>query len=251
MPSYLIVALLFLLPITICVGVFLWFPANLPAPPQCDISYYRVVVIPETPQLTGIKIQEYVILSDDAGFTPPANWVNVSIDNQVGFQLPERKAIIENRGFILKEVVVPPPAIYCDYLDNTLVELDDFPINTFYAAHYARDIQKYPYIDTETITWNSGDLEVRFGFIPPPFQFFQPLLNPLIGASSLNQWVVGIIGVIGAVIFTPIIKPVLTDTAQKALKTKINDAEKLPKPTAKLIISDKGDEKEIEIKKKR
>lgn len=228
--------------------VFFTLNAYHPYVPTCDISDYRITAIPESSQLTSITIQEYVVPKDVKKFNPPSSWITSSIDNQEGFSLPERKATIQNRGFLLKEVIIEP-SISCS--DDVFIELNDFPRNSFYAAHYAKDLQKYPYVDTETVTWNPESRVVKFSYIIPPFQVVSPLLTPLVGASNINQWIVGLIGIIGALIFTPIIKTVFTESAQKYLKDKLSDSEITPKQTAKLIISEKGDEKEVEIKKKR
>jgi hypothetical protein len=218
----------------------------------CRGINYRVIAIPETTQLNNIRIQEYVTLKDKNSiftFRPPQNWIEVNLNNQTEFQLPERTATIENRGFLLKEVAFSPP-IPCNgyYESQTSVKLVDFPLNSFYAAHDVQGLQRLPYLNTETITWNSDNLDVKFGYIPPPYQFLQTLLRPLIGASLLNQWLIGIIGIIGTFVFVPFISPVFTEIAQSAIKNKINNTQKATKPTAKLIVSDKGDEKEIEIK---
>lgn len=223
--------------------LFSFLPQNA-APRPCPYSYYRVVLSPETPKLDRINIQEYVILNTLVMSTPPADWTPVDINNQTGFSSPVSEAKIENHGFLLKEVTIP--SIGCSLDVN--VELHDFPLNTFYEAHYAEGLQKYPYIDTETITWNAPGTDVKFSYIPPPFQLVKPLLTPLIGASSLNQWLIGIIGVIGSVIFVPIIQPVLIDAAQKAFKNKINGAKKPTKRTTKVIISEKDDKKRMKKK---
>jgi len=218
-----------------------------PLPPQCPISYYRIVASPQTNQLKSIKIQEFVVLRENTSFTPPSSWMPTYVDNQTGFQLPEKVATIEQKGFLLKEVSFQS-SISCS--SSTFVELNDFPLNSFFAAHYARDLQKYPYVGTETITWNSSFENVRFSYITPPFQMVKPILNPLVGASSVNQWFMGFVGIIGAVIFTPFIKPVLAEIAQKSIKNKISNADVQTKQTVKLIVSEKGEEKEIEVKKK-
>jgi len=63
--------------------------------------------------------------------------------------------------------------------------------------------------------------------------------------------IVGFIGLIGAVILTPIVKPALTDIAQSKLKSWLDrtPAKKLVNK-GKLIISSDGTEKEIETKEK-
>ena len=231
-------------------------PLLLPSP--CEASYYRVVVKPETAQLNKILIQEFVIPNNNV-YSPPSSWTAINIGNETGYSLPEIEATIKNRGFLLKEASFQssiPFHYYCGYTD---VELNDFPLNTFYAAYYAEDLKKYPYIDTETITWRIANpwfmwftpsRNIKFSYITPPFQMVKPLLTPLIGASLLNQWLIGIISILGTAIFTPIIKPVLIDIAQKSIKNRVGSSESQVKQTAKLIISEKGDVKEVEIKKK-
>jgi len=242
----LLVFILFGFVITFVFSFLFYLPLNSIRP--CEVSYYRVVATPKTPQLNGITIQEFVIPKNSMSFTPPVDWTATYIGSETGFSLPEIEATIENRGFLLKEASFRS-SIYCS--DKVNVELHDFPLNSFYAAHYAQGLEKFPYIDTETITWNSSDESVRFSYVTPPFQIVKPILNPLMGASSMNQWLMGFIGIIGTVIFAPIIKPVFTEIAQKSIKNKISSPDVQTKQTAKLIISEKGEEKEIEVKKKR
>jgi hypothetical protein len=180
----------------------------------CAISYYRVVAVPQTSQLHKITIQEFVVLNDNSSFSVPADWIATYVDDLAGYSLPGIEATIIKRGFLLEEVNFQS-AMPCK--PKVTVELDDFPLNAFYESFYAQDLHKYPYIDTETITWDSLSEDIRFSFIKPPFQIVKPLLMPLIGVNTISEWFIGIFGIIGALIFTPIIKPLLIEIAQNQL----------------------------------
>lgn len=239
--------------VAICVTIFSFVWALLPSqklpvilPPLCPISYYRVVAIPETDQVRSIRIHEFVVLDKIAYDTPPSSWIPTYVDDQAGFQLPEKTATIEQKGILLKEVNFQS-SILCS--NDTFVVLSDFPSGSFFAAHYAQDLQKYPYVDSETITWNSSYKNVRFSYVLPPFHVIRPILNPLMGVSSTNQWFMGFIGIIGTAILVPIFKPVLTEIVQESVKKRIGKKVRRGQ-TAKLIIVDHGEEKEIEIKTK-
>jgi len=196
--------------------IFRFGPLEATKPPPCPFLHYRVVAMPETPHLDSIKIQQLVTLDNNVSFTPPSTWAQTYIDNQPAYRLPDIEATIDQRGFLLKEVSFQSSSVWCNITED--VELDDFPLNSFYAAHDAQDLQRHPYIDTETITWGSLSSTITFSYITPPFQEVRALLTPVLGASSLNQWLIGIIGMVGTLIFSPIVKPVLTDNFQKSIK---------------------------------
>jgi len=216
--------------------------------PPCYISKYKIVATPESYQLNSIKIQEFIIIKDNGEFTAPNNWTATYVDSQSGFRLPEKTANIKNYGLLLKEVVIEP-SVSCS--DDVFVELSDFPQNSFYAAHYAKGIQKFPYTDTETITWSPESINVKFSYIAPPFQVISPALMPLMGATTTSQLVIGLISLLGTFIFTPIIKPIFAEVTQKYAQKKLSSLGNQPQQVVKLIISEKGDEKEIKIEKKR
>jgi hypothetical protein len=125
------------------------------------------------------------------------------------------------------------------------------PQGSFLAARDATDIQKHPYVGTETVTWSVLNLEdeLTFAFIPPPFQYVRPIIQPLIGASTLNQWVLGIMGLIGALVISPIVKPVILSTAQKRFAAWLEkrSGEKGSEPAKKLSTTD--DSAAVEQKK--
>ncbi len=185
----------------------------------CPIASYHAVVAPDSTRLNGFQIQETVTLVEGGEFTPPDTWSAEMVDNQPGYRLPAGQAAIDSRGFLLKEARVDP-SVTCN--ESALVELRDVPRNAFYAAAYARDLQQYPYVDTETVTWDPGSGEIRFSYIVPPFQILRPVLSPLIGASSISQWLLGLLALLGTFVFTPIVRPVLEEFAQNWLKKKLH-----------------------------
>lgn len=113
------------------------------------------------------------------------------------------------------------PKVYSNsYLmsrDTRLVLLRDAPRGSFLAAKNAEKMEKHPYMDTETVSWSVMDLEegITFAFVPPPFHYIRPMIEPLLGVSGLNEWVLGILGLSGSILLTPIVKPVLLSIAQK------------------------------------
>ncbi len=252
--------------------IILLAPFNLAYFPPCAISYYRLTIKPKDSQLSKFKVQEFIVFSpqivETVNFTPYSTWVSMDIDDQKGYQLPETELAGNSLGFLLKEVsfdsanayynsLFPDPHVLMRYnlspsCKEAVVELQDFPLNSFYAAREANELKMYPYVDTETITWNSKNLSergIRFAYVQPPFQSLKPLLSPFIGASSISQWIIGLIGIISAVLFTPIAKPVFTEILQKRFKKEMDNVVTPVKDTRKIIVSGKGDEKDVEIKK--
>lgn len=217
----LVPAILAALAVLLAVAVLIFFRPHLSQSPPgitCPVGTYRVAIDPVTPRLQQLRVQEAVILVEGTDYQPPADWTPALVDNQPGYLLPPTQAQINRRGFLLREAVIAN-SVTCR--SAAFVELNDFPLNAFYAAVYADNLQHYPYVDTETITWRPGSRDVRFSYISPPFQFLRPVLAPLMGASSASQWAIGIISVLGTLVFVPIIQPVLVEMIQKILKKQV------------------------------
>lgn len=213
-----------LLGLVVLFGVFLMSRSRQSASPiiLCPVAEHYIVIDPDTPRLQGFQIHEAVTLVEGVEFSPPAEWQAALVHNQPGYNLPDRSAAVAKRGFLLREAAVSN-ALACS--ENTFIELNDIPLNTFYAAVYAYDEQHFPYVDTETITWTPGSSDVRFSYIAPPFQVLRPLLSPVMGASSASQWVVGLASIAGTLIFYPIIQPIMVEMIQKVVKKKLGMTE--------------------------
>jgi len=192
--------------------------------------------------------------------------------------LLEREVTSTNVGLLTREVRIVPIQVdssgdatitlpdgrtlkgsICSFsCENIDVELHDAPKGSFLAAKDAEKIQKYPYIDTETVSWSVINLKqgIIFAFVPPPFHHVRPIIEPLLGASALNQWVLGILGLIGTILITPIVKPVILTTAQKTFGSWLDrqsgaKAYEETKKKATIVISGTGKEKEVDVSEKK
>ena len=114
-------------------------------------------------------------------------------------------------GHILKGTIC---TYTCEKID---VELNDAPKGSFLAARNAENIHRYPYIDTETISWSVINLDqgITFAFVPPPFNFVRPIIDPLLGVAALDQWLLGILGTVCTLVVTPVVKPLIQEAARK------------------------------------
>jgi hypothetical protein len=75
-----------------------------------------------------------------------------------------------------------------------------------------------------------------------------PILKPFVEISSLSELVIGLFGIIVGLIVTPIVKPVLSNLVQNKIKSWLDRlTKKKPSKKVTLIVSSKGEEKEIEI----
>lgn len=203
----------------VCLSVFVFQPHMSQYPNIiCPIASYRIVAVPVSSQLKGFQVEEYVTLVDGVEYKPAETWTPAMVDGRPGYRLPAQPVAVTSRGFLLKEALIASSVTCCE---SALVEIKDIPLDAFYAAVYARDLQHYPYVDTETITWDPGSDDIRFSYIVPPFQILRPVFAPLMGASSLSQWLLGLIALLGTFVFTPVVKPILVEFAQKWLKNKL------------------------------
>jgi hypothetical protein len=183
-------------------------------------------------------------------------------------QLSDRQIESQDRGFLLKEVSFTPSSTVTSELPNgnsritplnilnTQVNIRDMPKDSFYAAKDAENLTLDTYVDTQTVQWsvrNASD-GIVFAFIPTPFNILRPLVTPFVGISSWSEWLVAIIALVAGLIVHPIVAPVLNEIAKGRFKSWFDRPTTQPKTTqptetGKLIISAKGEEKEIEIKK--
>jgi hypothetical protein len=169
-----------------------------------------------------------------------------------------------NRGFLLREtsVVTPSPhwgvardgfagvdPRFVKWCDTVQVEVT-LPKGAFQDARKAFDMQRSRYGDSETVTWSLDDLRqgVTFSYVPPPYCRLRSILEPFLGLKSAGQWVVGIVGLIVGGLLAPVVGPTLVGFAKTRLGTWLESRfRKKPKDTARLVVSETGEEKEIEI----
>lgn len=207
------------------------YMTNPPPPPALIppiVEKYKVSV----EMLAGdtFKLQESVV---------PGMFYREAPDDWIS--LPSREIASHNIGFLLREIYIAPLDMdqkqdvkitlpdgktyggeFCgDTCPQVTVELVDFPKDAFFEAKTAENIERFPYIDTETITWsvrlpNKG---IAMAYIRPPFQLLHSILTPFLGISSFSQWTVAMIGLFISIIFIPIVLPVFNDMAQDRLKT--------------------------------
>src|SRR3990172_2845181 len=182
-------------------------------PPPALINEYYVTIDHSNWQSGIFRIKETVVINPE--------WVEYYRETNIptNVDLPEREVASTNVGLLTREIKIIP--IQADSSGNGMlalpdgrtlkgsicsfsckkiyVELHDAPKGSFLAAKDAEKVQKYPYIDTETISWSVINLKqgIAFAFVPPPFHYLRPILEPLLGASSLNQWILGLLGLIG------------------------------------------------------
>ncbi len=249
----------FLLLLVICSLYLFSFTLSL-RPPTVD--EYQVII--EQLDSQTFRVQENVIIEETTTVNQESKIEEILVS------LPERTVKSASRGLLLKELQIAPlkmsssgyisltlpsgnvlrGSLCRDYCPKSRIELLDFPTNSFYAAKDAQDIERFPYVNTESITWSVRNLEkgVIFAYIPSPYHYLRPILQPFVEASSIGQWAIALVSIIGTLVLTPIVQPVLTDLAQNRLKSLFKKAppERSGKK-ASLIISSKGEEKEIEI----
>lgn len=241
-------------------------------PGPCFISYYRMIIKPETADLDGFVAQQYISLNTDAlleehiNFNPPSTWIPIDLDGLTGFRLPDSKAIINIHGFLVKEAMINFFVFNDPNLDTIFnlspscekaeVRLQDMPLNTFIAVEGVSQLNRAPYLDTETIEWSAHiyqDQSVKFGYLPTRFRVLRSVLTPLLGVSSLGEWLAGVLATLTTMIMGLIIQPTLIDFGKKVFNRKLEkpviNTTETSDQIRKLIVSPDGKEKEIKIKK--
>lgn len=202
-----------------------------PAPPLIN-GYYLTITNPDW-KAGVFTIQETVVINPD--------WISFyhGTDLPQSVDLPERKVRSTSLGLLSRQVKIMPDqagpsgeavitlpdgrvlkgSICSLTCGKIVIVLHDVPAGSFLAAKDADDIKKAPYINTETVSWSvlDPDQGITFAFVPPPFNVVRPVIEPLLGVSSLNQWLLGILGLISTLLVSPLLKPLLFRAGQKMI----------------------------------
>jgi hypothetical protein len=82
------------------------------------------------------------------------------------------------------------------------VKVSGLPPNSFVQARFIREVDTASFIGEQQARWEvpRGEQRIAFSYVPARYAAWRTVLNPVVGANSIPQWVLGIIGVIGVVV---------------------------------------------------
>ena len=245
---------------------FPMFLSAVPAPPLIN-GYYLTITNPDW-KAGVFTIKETVVINQDWISFYHATGLPQSVD------LPERKVRSTSLGLLARQVKIMPDQVgpsgeaaitlpdgrilkgdICSLTCGKIViVLHDVPSGSFLAAKDADDIQEAPYIHTETVSWSvlDPDQGITFAFVPPPFNVVRPVIEPLLGVSSLDQWLLGILGLLSTLLVSPFVKPVLVRAGQKIIGHQVHEQpvtrpQKGIKRKPPVLIPNTGEQTEADI----
>ncbi len=218
--------------------------APIPRPPQRELNIRQVVlsVRPIEGDVQHLSVREEIVFDVTVGDQTEYNGLTVTY--------PERTVESAQRGFLLREATLEPlgrgyrESFELSLPDGTematslcsggscpltLVRLEDFAARSFVDARGATNVVSEPYLNTETISWSTRSLSrgVTFAYMPPPLHHLRPLIGPLIGASGVSEWVVGLVGMFGTAVATPVVRPLVENWLEdRAAETVIDTVKK-------------------------
>jgi hypothetical protein len=226
---------------------------------EIELTEYQAVIKPIEFSSGSFGISEKVTYDVKSVVCKQDYTVSKSVvEKDVVLSLPEKQITSTARGFLIRELRIVPLANSPLGVTNCCaklptIELRDFPRDSFYEAYDVQKMESSHYLDTEIIRWhyNYLDKEIIFAYIAPPFYVFRTLLMPLIGVTYQNQWMIALSSLIASAVVTAILKPLFIESAKNRLKSSFEkNSGKTQSPKTTIIVSGKGDEKEIEIRKK-
>jgi hypothetical protein len=278
------IALIFML--TGCGGGGIIVPLEEPQPLPIEVKEYHIDIVPVDESLDILKVRERLVFTENKEtILFHSGYSEILRGNKAEFLLPEKQVDSMARGLVLREVNIVP-FVFDDTLEfsdgtlisgdfrremvltftngitvtgainllDTEVRLVDFPKGTFFEAKNARDKRIETYLDTETIVWSAGEAahDIKFAYIPPPYNHIRPVLESFVEVFSFNQLVLVLLGLIMTMYVTPIVKPVIVDRFKEKFKAKIlPELDQKHDEIVNLIVSSDGQEKEVKVKKNR
>ncbi len=205
-----------------------FYPASLEN--KTTLKRYTVTVSPVNASLANLQVTEELV-------------VGLKLDDSTNqtVRLPSRTVTGTDRGFLLKQVSVgtitpdsegmatitpaggSPMEIVACCPQASLIELRKWPKDSFYVPRNAENAPTIvdDDVDTQRIDWSLHDFSegVSFTYIPPPFNGARSILSPLIGVSSLSEWILALLTVLGTGICKPIVSAVFMDVAKGKVKS--------------------------------
>ncbi len=223
------------------------------------IEHYQAVIVPLNPALETFVVKEEV----DYTFNERKNHL----------RLPERQLTATHRGLFINELTLNPlgadsfgtftwtlpdgttrkdKLCSIEACPTASVELKDWPTNSFYATKDVPDVKQTTYLDTQTLDWSISSLSdsIQVAYISSPFYSLRGILGPFVQASSIGDWLMTLLGILVASIVSPAVKATLGGVVQNRFKALIERTPPSPGKKTTLIVSAKGEEKEIEVKDK-
>ena len=196
---------------------------------QNILTEYHMTIEPVDFSAGYFNISEDVTNVVESSYCNSDFTVTTNIIDENTIHLPERKTRSSNRGLFFREIRIKPleDASISDKKStccsgSSIVELRDFPRNSFYEARYEPDtaISYSYYLDNETIMWDlrSTNDVIEFSYITSPFNAIRSLLSPIINITYQSHWPIAFLGFIVSSVITPIVKPVLVDLSKSKFK---------------------------------
>ena len=190
------------------------------------LKFYRATFEPINNQLTDFNLIEEVTVDKNA---------QVRIDKR---QLV-RRIESNNIGLIYKELKTKPlnldssdkvklRRVSGDYFEASFCEescpvsaikIFSMPAGAFQDADIAENLTVNPYLDQETISWVSSDIErgIRFAYIQPPYHRFWRFIKPFLILASLPSSILVNLGTIIAIILEHMLKPLINVAGNKMM----------------------------------
>lgn len=125
-----------------------------------------------------------IIRSTAAGFALRELQIGPAIERDNRFTLPLGKGV-SAAAFLRPGRIVPTRAEAQEFPTSSVFLIKDVPSDS---------VRTYSYVHTQKTLWSPIDLRsgTVFSFIPPPYHTIRGAIGPLLGASTWNQWAIGL-----------------------------------------------------------
>jgi hypothetical protein len=99
------------------------------------------------------------------------------------------------------------------------IEINDIPKGSFYQSNVPSS-NPHEYVNVESVALHPDDFDrvVKFAYVPPPYNAIKSLITPFLGAASLGQFFIAVLGVAVAG-FALYVSPVLSDMVRGRIRS--------------------------------
>jgi hypothetical protein len=219
-------------------------------PPPNSVRRYVMVIEPQDINYEEFTIDEHFFV--DRSLVGPGKQYEDEMNS-----LEKTVTRSSWKGLFTREVLISPSicTVYrCGNIDKVEIELRGINEGSFSEAMDGNNIKVNTWDGKDSINWGVSDISrgVAFTIYPKPYHYLRKISQPFSKSESYGQLLVTSLTIFISVIISSIVKPLVIDFGKNKSKQLLDKLSSKGATTkVRLIVSPTGDEKEIEVNRRR